>query len=71
MQKKLSLRKEDWQQLGLNVLAFIVFLFAIGGKGSFWGFATFTLLSLNNLTEFVVFISMCYFKKMLEFVIYC
>ena len=45
------LRKEDKQQLGLNVLAFVVFLFATGGKGSFWGFATFTLLSGINLTE--------------------
>ncbi len=45
------LKKEDKQQLGLNILAFILLLSATGGKGSFWGFATFTLLSGINLTE--------------------
>jgi hypothetical protein len=51
MKNKSFLSKQEKQQIGLNVLSFVVYFCATGGKGSFWGFATFTLLSLIILAE--------------------
>jgi hypothetical protein len=49
--RQIELRKVDWPQISLNLLAFITLIFAPTGRGSFWGFVTFWLLSCINAYE--------------------
>jgi hypothetical protein len=45
---------QDWIQIGLNVLAFIILVLAPTGRGSFWGFTTFFALAGIILLEIIL-----------------
>lgn len=46
-----KLNKNDWVQIILNFIAFIILFSAPTGKGSFWGFTTFFILAAIILIE--------------------
>lgn len=47
----ITITEKDWIQISLNVLAFLFLIFATGGHGSFWGFATFNIIAAIAFTE--------------------
>ncbi len=46
-----ELTPQDKVQISLNIAAFIVLVLSLGGKGSFWAFLSFTLVSGINAIE--------------------
>lgn len=49
-----KIEKNDWVQIILNLIAFIVLFVAPTGRGSFWGFTTFFVLASVILLEIVL-----------------
>ncbi len=47
----IKIKKSDWVQIVLNLIAFVVLFIAPTGRGSFWGFTTFFVLASLILIE--------------------
>lgn len=48
------MKKQDFLQIMLNILAFLLLFFSSGGNGSFWGFLTFNIIATIVLIEILL-----------------
>lgn len=52
--KNITITKNDWTQILLNIAAFLVLCFSMEGTGSFWGFITFNVIAIIVLIEILL-----------------